>query len=224
MKYILLISVSFFTMLQMTSQAALADSAVPLDNFHSFGTNLYRAGRPSDAGLIYLKQLGIKTFVDLQGGDLTNPDYQMIIEEMEPGDAPEAIAAEKAKVESLGMTFLNAPMDSLDPVTSTEGKQIMDLLSLIADPKNQPVFIHCEHGKDRTGLIAALYRVLYEQWTPQAAHDEMTSLGHDTIHSIFTDDLDVFFWSVMKSVTKSHNSEFYSIHPKELKQSPDSDQ
>ena len=37
-------------------------------------------------------------------------------------------------------------------------------LALLNDAEAGPVFIHCLHGKDRTGLIIGLYRVHYEHW------------------------------------------------------------
>jgi hypothetical protein len=39
------------------------------------------------------------------------------------------------------------------------------------------VLVHCEHGADRTGLITALYRVLFESWCKDAAIAEMTNGG-----------------------------------------------
>ena len=35
-------------------------------------------------------------------------------------------------------------------------KELKAALDLIADPSNHPVMFHCEYGKDRTGIIAAL--------------------------------------------------------------------
>jgi protein tyrosine/serine phosphatase len=40
-----------------------------------------------------------------------------------------------------------------------------------------PVLLHCEHGADRTGLITALYRILYEGWCKEAAIAEMMNGG-----------------------------------------------
>ena len=36
-----------------------------------------------------------------------------------------------------------------------------------------PTLLHCQHGADRTGLITALYRILYQGWSKDAALDEM---------------------------------------------------
>jgi len=39
--------------------------------------------------------------------------------------------------------------------------------------RDAPVLLHCQHGADRTGMISALYRILYQGWSKAAALDEM---------------------------------------------------
>jgi len=39
--------------------------------------------------------------------------------------------------------------------------------------REAPVLVHCQHGADRTGMISALYRILYQGWSKAAALDEM---------------------------------------------------
>jgi protein tyrosine/serine phosphatase len=41
-----------------------------------------------------------------------------------------------------------------------------------------PVLVHCHHGADRTGLICALWRVLYQGWSRQSAIDELIEGGY----------------------------------------------
>lgn len=40
-----------------------------------------------------------------------------------------------------------------------------------------PVLIHCKHGQNRTGLIAAMYRIVYQGWSKQQAIAEMRGAG-----------------------------------------------
>ena len=40
-----------------------------------------------------------------------------------------------------------------------------------------PTYFHCAEGKDRTGLIAALFRCKYQGWNPEQAIAEAKSLG-----------------------------------------------
>ena len=167
-------------------------------NFHSFGSSLYRGARPTPQDLTSLQQLGVKTVINLQGGDLNNPDFRWLVAQMEPSEAPQMIQQEKMNVQNLGMNFVNVPLDSLSPVSYQEAQQIGALIKFMNDPQNKPIFIHCEHGADRTGLVVALFRVYFQQWTAQKAYDEMASLGHDTLHSLVTYDLDNFYWQATK--------------------------
>ena len=47
-----------------------------------------------------------------------------------------------------------------------------------------PVLIHCWHGSDRTGLISAMYRVLYQNWSKDEAIDELMKGGYG-YHSLY---------------------------------------
>jgi protein tyrosine/serine phosphatase len=48
-----------------------------------------------------------------------------------------------------------------------------------------PVLLHCQHGADRTGLVSAMYRVVFQDWTREAALDELINGGYG-YHSIWT--------------------------------------
>lgn len=43
--------------------------------------------------------------------------------------------------------------------------------------KNGPTFVHCKHGKDRTGLAVALFKCKYMGVNPEEAIDEAKALG-----------------------------------------------
>jgi hypothetical protein len=58
------------------------------------------------------------------------------------------------------------------------------LRSLRRAIKEGPVLLHCQHGADRTGLITALYRILYEGWSKQAALAEMLN-GKFGYHAVW---------------------------------------
>lgn len=46
-----------------------------------------------------------------------------------------------------------------------------------------PVLMHCKHGSDRTGLMAAMYRVVVQGWSKEDALNEMTRGGFgDSTH------------------------------------------
>lgn len=59
--------------------------------------------------------------------------------------------------------------------------QVNGLLELLDDAQVQPLYVHCHYGKDRTGLIMGLHRVLYQGWTADRAYQEMRDIGFNPI-------------------------------------------
>ena len=60
-----------------------------------------------------------------------------------------------------------------------------------------PVLMHCKHGSDRTGLMAAMYRVVVQGWSKEQALKEMTEGGfgdsqhfHDSVRYVMQADVD----------------------------------
>ena len=131
----------------------------PAGNFSQVTPNLYRGGRPDQPGIDALKQMGVKTIINLENDD-------------------QAVATEQTWAQNDGLFFIHEPMNGLETPRDAE---VDDILSKINDPTLQPVFVHCMQGHDRTGLIVALYRVFDQGWTPKDAHDEMMALGFNSL-------------------------------------------
>ena len=51
------------------------------------------------------------------------------------------------------------------------------LRQLQAAEREGPVLMHCKHGNNRTGLFAAMYRIVVQGWDKQAALEEMQRGG-----------------------------------------------
>ena len=49
----------------------------------------------------------------------------------------------------------------------------------------KPVLVHCRHGSDRTGLITAYYRIVFENWDREDARTELLygGFGHHLVYS-----------------------------------------
>jgi len=50
---------------------------------------------------------------------------------------------------------------------------------VVTDTNNLPVFVHCERGADRTGMMCAMYRIIVCGWTKPEAIDERKNGGFD---------------------------------------------
>jgi protein tyrosine/serine phosphatase len=50
-------------------------------------------------------------------------------------------------------------------------------LAFVRDTANQPVYVHCEAGKGRTGTACACYRIAVDHWSADQAIAEAKSYG-----------------------------------------------
>jgi protein tyrosine/serine phosphatase len=117
-----------------------------------------RASQPSEAALKLLRHYcGVKTILDLRNDESHNK-------------------REEEYVKKLGMNYLNIPMDA----TKEQSIAVIEkAMAIINDKTNQPIFVHCYAGKDRTGLIIAAYRIKYNNWSLEDALMEMLVYGYD---------------------------------------------
>jgi protein tyrosine/serine phosphatase len=133
----------------------LRDPFVDIPQFYQVDERLYRGGRPNQDGIYMLREKGIKTVITLQG----------------PSSAR---SSEAQLVKTLGMDFVTIPM-SVDEVPADE--DILLFMNYVLDPEKQPIFVHCASGRDRTGVLVAVYRVLVYGWGPKEAYDEAKRYG-----------------------------------------------
>ncbi len=78
-----------------------------------------------------------------------------------------------------GLQYVEIPCNSLHP----ERDDVLKFLKIVEDPKNQPVFVHCQRGADRTGLMVAAYRILDQGWTNDEALAEIPNFHFNSIHT-----------------------------------------
>lgn len=199
---------SLLTDSEITSESLDATPKKIIINFSKVNAGIYRGARlTSFKAAEYLKSLNVKNIINLQGGDLTSK-YAKYIPWLEPGETPENINFEKANALSLGIGFFHNPLNSLEPVTMEEDRAIDQTLEFMHDKNNQPIFIHCEHGADRTGLLVALYRVKYEGVAIETARNEWIKNGHDRLHQIFTGDLDTYYYAKVRKMFEDYRYAF----------------
>ncbi len=135
------------------AQNRTRDAALP--NFHQVNEQLYRGAQPKPGAMQKLAQLGIKTIVNLRDDD---------------GRAREEEVAARAA----GLRYFNVLLGRLGRPADAEVERVM---SIINAPENQPVFVHCAHGADRTGTVIAVYRIAHDGWTSERAKAEAKRYG-----------------------------------------------
>jgi protein tyrosine/serine phosphatase len=133
---------------------AAAKAPQGLPNFHQVTSGIFRGGAPTGDGLKALKDMGIHTIIDLR-------------------ISPKDVKVEKKTAEAMGFTWLNIPMGKEAPTQ----KQVDTFLATLAKAPDEPVFVHCQHGADRTGCMVGIYRVQVEGWSFAQACQEMGKYG-----------------------------------------------
>lgn len=113
---------------------------------------LMRGGQPREAGFAWLKAQGVDTILNLRR---------------------EARWEEKAaKRHGLRYYFLEMPVFDAPPL-----ELVYEFLRIATNPENGTVFFHCYHGADRTGTLAAVYRVAVQGWSLEDALEEFYRHG-----------------------------------------------
>jgi len=124
-------------------------ASVRIDNFGRINDNYYRGAQPKAGDYSSLAALGVKTVIDL---------------------TKDGRGDEKGLVERVGMKFYRIPMTTSDRPSQAAVNQF---LKLVNDPANQPVYVHCQGGRHRTGTMTAVYRMTNDGWTADRAYSEM---------------------------------------------------
>ncbi len=151
-----------------------------IENIYKVNDYMYRGVRPDEKSLNYLASLGIKCIINLEGGIFNRePDY---------------VKQEREIVEKLGLRFLHKPFH---PIGSPSLDNLKEVLEVILQKENHPVYIHCKRGNDRTGIVIAAYRIKIEGWSYEEAIKEMKLFGHRSKI--------LFWWSNVLLLMQNHN-------------------
>lgn len=129
----------------VVQQAAKQVSNTTVDNFYQVSDELYRSGQPGVAQMKELEQRGVKSVLNLRNFHTDNDEAK-----------------------GTALKLYHIPMEA---GRFTE-PQLISALKIMKDaPK--PMVVHCWHGSDRTGLMVAMYRMVYQNWPKEAALAEL---------------------------------------------------
>lgn len=158
-------SVALLVATAMPVPAAGRDDArqeVPIERFQRVDERLYRGAQPTEQGFRRLKELGVRTVLNLRiEADATRLDERRI-------------------VESLGMTYVHLPIK--DGNFFTRARRIPEetvraFFKILDAADAGPIFVHCHRGADRTGALVGFYRVARNGWDGERAAKEARELG-----------------------------------------------
>ena len=124
-------------------------------NLFQMSPTLYRSALPNDGVLPLLDKLKVRTVITF----------------LPQSDAPWLSAP--------GINQVQIPYRT----NHVDDSLVLSALRAIETGQSKgPVLMHCKHGSDRTGLIAAMYRVVVQGWSKEDALQEMTEGGFGDSH------------------------------------------
>ncbi len=115
-----------------------------VQNLYRVNDSLYRSGQPTPQGFANLWKLGVRTVFNMR-------EYHK----------------DTRKARHTPLQLLQYPIAAGD----VEAKDVeASLRMILSAPK--PVLVHCWHGSDRTGIVVAAWRILFEGWSVEEAEAE----------------------------------------------------
>ncbi|MEN0106032.1 MAG: tyrosine-protein phosphatase [Pseudomonas sp.] len=120
-------------------------------NLYEMSPTLYRSALPKPQNLALIKELQVRTVVTFVKDD----------DRLWLGDSD--------------INLINMPLHA-DRVDDADVLRVLNTLQL-AETRG-PVLMHCKHGRDRTGLMAAMFRTVIQGWSKQEALSEMLNGGY----------------------------------------------
>ena len=143
------------------TKARPAEWAAPVHkehNLHRVTPQLYRSAQLAKGDVPLLQSLGIKTVVSLR-----------------------AFHSDQELLRDTGVTLVRIKILTWK---ISDDQVVAALRAIKAAEKSGGVLLHCQHGADRTGLVSAMYRMLYQNWTREQALDELMH-GDYGYHSLW---------------------------------------
>ncbi len=135
-----------------TSQA---DWAKPVEkpgvpNLYKVTGQLYRSAQPTAEGMRELKNMGIKTVVNLR-----------------------LFHSDRGEIGETELAYEHIPMEVWD----ADDEEFVRFLKIVTDENRTPVLVHCQHGSDRTGTAVAVYRIAVCGWARRKQSGKCGKVG-----------------------------------------------
>ncbi len=152
------LSCSSLLLMSNTASAQTArheDWATPVaetQNLYRVNQDFYRSAQLGSKDVALLQSLGIKTVVSLRSFHSDTSIFK-----------DSSIKLQRIGINTWSINDTNV---------------ISALRAIKAAEKDGPVLLHCMHGADRTGLVTAMYRILYQAWTKEKALEELMKGGY----------------------------------------------
>lgn len=127
---------------------------ITIGNFAKVSDGIYRGAAPTESQVQELKALGVRTIIDLR---IPDSDFHR----------------EEKAANKFGINYYNEPLLYNRPHT----EKMAEIMTILNKPENQPVYVHCREGEDRTGTVIGTERRVVSNWDWNSTYSEMLHYG-----------------------------------------------
>jgi len=132
-----------------------------LHNWYQVDQLVYRSGQPDAEAMAEAEKFGIRRVLTLR-------EYH----------------DDEEETKASGLHIFRIPMDA----AKIKNEDVVAALKIIK-ASDEPILVHCWHGSDRTGTVIAMYRIVEQGWSKEAALDELKHGGYG-YHAIYGNIID----------------------------------
>ncbi len=125
-----------------------------ISNFLQLTDTIATAGQPTEKQLSLIKDAGYKIVINLA-----------------TSASPNALSNEKKLVESLGMKYINIPIDFNNPTS----EDLINFCQVLEHNNHQPLLIHCAANK-RVSAFMYIYRLRRGNFAPEQAKIDLAKI------------------------------------------------
>jgi len=140
-----------------SAQVQVTKETVPgITNFSRVQTTIACAGATTPEAVAEVKKMGFSSIVNLR----------------QSTEAGANVEAEEAAAKAAGLKYISLPVNTASP----DPAMVERFLSVIVEPANQPVFLHCASA-NRAAAFWMIKRIVVDKWDDAKATEEATALG-----------------------------------------------
>ncbi len=138
------------------AQQVVKQDVEGINNFKRLETTVACAGATKPEAVAGIKKMGFASIINLR----------------EPSEEGANVEGEAAAAKEAGIRYYNIPFNGAKPDPAVADK----FLTVITDPANDPVFIHC-HSGNRAATMWLIKRLAVDHWDTDRAVKEAGDLG-----------------------------------------------
>lgn len=171
---------------RQSDRGSMTNEVVPPENFSHVVGEIYRSSFPRFENFYFLKhRLKLKSVL-------------VLIPEELPPENEEFLQEAGIQLFQVGMS------GNKEPFVNIPGDQLTRAMEIVLNPKHQPILIHCNRGKHRTGCLIGCIRKL-QNWSLTMIFDEYRRFAFPKARALDQQFIEMYNDSDIKRIASANN-------------------